>query len=118
MTLRNPALLENRSGNSFLDYWFERAGRGEGYEDNLDGSFNVQVNLHVSTVVEFPKSIRGLCGIMNEFEFHEGSLYQVGLRNLAEYLCENDKYLKIKVEDLPDVLAKDWKKYTGEIVRL
>lgn len=118
MTLKNPALLRAGDGSSFLDYWFERAGKGEGVLENSDGSFNVQVKLHRSAVAGFPKSARGLCGVLNEFELHEGSLYQVGLRDLTDYVCENDKYFDVKVEGLPDVLARDWKKHVGEIVKL
>lgn len=117
MTLKNPALLKNGDGVDFLDYWFSKVGKGKGNKDNENGSFNIRVRLHASAVTEFPKSARGLCGVMNDFELG-GSLYQVGLRDLAKYIQRHDEYLKINIGELPDVLARDWKKYTSEIVKL
>ena len=124
MTLKDPALLRTGNDVSFLDYWFMKTGNGEGYRDNGDGSFSIHMGsvkfggLPMSAITLFPKSVRGLCGIMDEFETWESSLHQVGLRDLAEYIKGHDEYFKVKMEDLPDVLARDWKKYAGEIVKL
>ncbi len=118
MTLKNPALLKTKKGATFLDYWFDKAKKGRGYKESLNGGFDVDVHLHVYAITKFPKSIKGLCGVMSEFELDEGSLYQVGLRELVSYVCKGDEYLDINVEGLPNVLARDWKKHVGDIAKL
>ncbi len=127
MNLKNPALLKTGRGVGFLDYWFFRTGRNGGYEECLDGKFVVKINtldgspngILMSAYTFFPKTVKGFWGAVGDFEGSEdGRLYRVGLRGLASYVCEGDEHFNVNVEGLPDLLARDWKKYADEIVKL
>ncbi len=118
MTLKNPVLLKTKGGDNFLDYWFFRTGEGEGYRECSGGESIVKINtingrpdgIPISAYVFSPKTVMGLYGAVDDFKFSEGGvLHQVGLRDLASYVCDNDSYFNVNVRNLPDVLAGDWR---------
>ena len=117
--VKNPALLRTRKGVGFLDYWFFRTGKDEGYEECSGGRFHIQMNTidgslkyipHsvMSIYTFFPKTFMGFWGAVNDFRINEGSFHRVGLRDLGKYICDNDKHFDVKLESLPDILAKKW----------